>query len=293
MYTSAALDALKRLHLSNEKTEDVRSIYLNGKLIKAVDSGSIHVIKKTLADGADPNATNANGYTALMIAASNANIDAMATLLEHGANINATRGGNTVLMLLLDIHDYFIQLESEQTLALANLLLSYSPDLSIKDDDNRSALSMCLGMASLHGRKELKTMLDNHLDKLLMDRILALAESNPKDFEAERQAILDAALFDAVFTNNPEKQIALIDLGANAASSYRGIADKEKRLRKGVTFSDYLLIEFNHRYSDIIIKNILLLIDNNITLTPKIDSKNWTNLLDYAKRFGIDEHSRD
>ncbi len=69
-------------------------------LFMACTNGSAPAIEALLAAGADANAANANGTTALMTAAASGSVPALKVLLDHGADIKAKESvhGQTALM---------------------------------------------------------------------------------------------------------------------------------------------------------------------------------------------------
>ena len=69
-------------------------------LFMACQNGNAAVIEALLKAGADANAVNANGTTAVMTAASSGSVDAVKVLVEHGADVKATEAahGQTALM---------------------------------------------------------------------------------------------------------------------------------------------------------------------------------------------------
>lgn len=69
------------------------------KLIKAAKKGNTAKIEKLLARGADVNARNKSGWTALMHAAVNGHTAIIKALLAAGADVNAkNKNGGTALM---------------------------------------------------------------------------------------------------------------------------------------------------------------------------------------------------
>ena len=66
-------------------------------IFAAAEVGDLAAIKKHLESGADVNAVNKQGYTALHMATLRGQKDAAALLLEKGANVNAERKGKTTL----------------------------------------------------------------------------------------------------------------------------------------------------------------------------------------------------
>ena len=73
---------------------------MNRQLSAALNADNLNEALRLVNAGANIEATNSNGYTALMIAAGGGHADAVTTLLAKGANIEATNNdGYTALML--------------------------------------------------------------------------------------------------------------------------------------------------------------------------------------------------
>jgi ankyrin repeat protein len=71
---------------------------LNNQLLNAAEDGDIDTINTLLEQGANIEAKDNNGLTALMLAAQEGYTDTINALLERGANINEHNDGKTVLM---------------------------------------------------------------------------------------------------------------------------------------------------------------------------------------------------
>jgi ankyrin repeat protein len=72
---------------------------LESELVESARQGFISTVRDCLAQGADVNATDRFGKTALMRAAFNNHFDIVASLIESGADVNAKdRDGQTALM---------------------------------------------------------------------------------------------------------------------------------------------------------------------------------------------------
>lgn len=66
----------------------------------AAQTGTHAALTKLLSEGADVNARDAAGETALMLAAARGRLDVIGLLIERGADVNAASdAGNTALML--------------------------------------------------------------------------------------------------------------------------------------------------------------------------------------------------
>ncbi len=82
------------------RTSNARNDYNSTPLSEAAVVGNAAVIRKLLKAGADVEAANADGQTALMIVARSSNVEAAKLLIKAGANVNAREHwrGQTALM---------------------------------------------------------------------------------------------------------------------------------------------------------------------------------------------------
>ena len=124
---------------SNKRFRKTRSkrgglINNNIKLIRSSMFGNREAVKKLLKEGADVNAKNSDGYTALILASSNGRTEIVAMLLDAGANVNARTNtnywGSTALIRAS---------ESKHTEIVA-MLLEKEADVNATDDDGDTAL---------------------------------------------------------------------------------------------------------------------------------------------------------
>ncbi len=94
------VEMAKMLLAAGANTKAVTRDGLITPLFMACRNGDAPMIQAIIAAGADPNAADEHGTTPLMAAASAGNPDALKTLIEHGANVNAKEGvhGQTALM---------------------------------------------------------------------------------------------------------------------------------------------------------------------------------------------------
>jgi uncharacterized protein len=67
----------------------VPDIPVDERLLAAAEAGDVDALRRTLADGADPDARDAAGTPAVMVATTARQTDALRTLLEAGADVNA------------------------------------------------------------------------------------------------------------------------------------------------------------------------------------------------------------
>ena len=73
---------------------------LSEQLIAAASEGNFEKVKELVKQGADVNAVDEDGYTALMYTAGHGNLDIVKYLIEdHGADVNAeAEYGDTALL---------------------------------------------------------------------------------------------------------------------------------------------------------------------------------------------------
>lgn len=100
-------------------------------LFECSAAGDVQRVKKLIAKGADVNATNKVGSTALMLASRDSGLEVMEILIDSGANIDTQNSqGRTALMNAA---------KNGQRKAI-RLLLDHNADLHIKDEDDNTAL---------------------------------------------------------------------------------------------------------------------------------------------------------
>ncbi len=111
---------------------------LGKELIEAAKNGHIDIdtIRRLIKDGADPNAKNDHGDTALMLAALYGHTNTVKLLIKKGAKVNAKNNdGDTALMA--GMHDRYI----------VNLLIKKGAKVNAKNNGGHTAL-----MAGMHNR---------------------------------------------------------------------------------------------------------------------------------------------
>ena len=169
------------------------------KLLKAVMENKFDDVKKALDNGADVNAKDIDGWTALIWASENGHTKIVEMLLDKGADVNAISGSSIsalhfasnqghidIVKMLLDKGAKVDAKTNSRNTALiwasekghkevVEMLLDKGADVNAKDNDGKTALIL----ASVNGDKEIVTML---LDKG--------ADVNSKDDDGDTALIL-------------------------------------------------------------------------------------------------------
>ncbi|MBM3299937.1 MAG: ankyrin repeat domain-containing protein [Deltaproteobacteria bacterium] len=120
--------------------------FLNRRFVQTCRTGPLSAVKEFLKQGADINARDRDGQTALMAAALSGRADLVRELLAHGADVDARSGfGSTPLMAA----SYFGFLE------VAQVLLARGADANAHNDLGQTPLSL----AVKKGGKEMRALL--------------------------------------------------------------------------------------------------------------------------------------
>ena len=90
LHEAAGRGDTAKVQLLLDKGADINAKDSNGEtaLMEAADNGHLEVVKQLLAKGADVNAKSSYGYTALLYAADQGHTECVGLLLDGGANIN-------------------------------------------------------------------------------------------------------------------------------------------------------------------------------------------------------------
>lgn len=121
----------------------------------------IFVVKELLAHKANPDAVSGKGYTPLIMACSQGYVETPKALLEAGANINYRSPSDGATALHHAVTGAFI--------ACTKLLLSFSPDLTIKDNGDMTAADCATAMVQERPGDKRFTLLQNMFATLDVD----------------------------------------------------------------------------------------------------------------------------
>jgi ankyrin repeat protein len=103
-------------------------------LVAAVRNGDLSVIAMLLEKGADPNATDSLGRTALAHAAEKGSVEAVRLLLQFGADVNKRGKGNSAWMSL--------KCAVPDSLSVLSLLLEHQEDVNRTESHGQTALML-------------------------------------------------------------------------------------------------------------------------------------------------------
>jgi ankyrin repeat protein len=107
----------------------------NAALVQAPLAG-VDEVARLLDEGADVDASDDNGYTALLVAASRGDLDLVRLLLDRDATVNATnRLGHTALMLA----------STEGHSEVAQMLLDRGAGVNMRNQLDKTALGCTTG----------------------------------------------------------------------------------------------------------------------------------------------------
>jgi ankyrin repeat protein len=203
LFNAAAKGDLDRVRVCIAAGADVNAKQGNGAtaLLLAAEEGHTKVVQALLAAGADVNASMSVGATALMLAAQNGHLEVASALLSARADVNArTTSGHTALMCAS---------QDEGHLDLARLLLASKADVNAKKRDGTTALLI----ASMADHADIvQALLASGADPNATDNegLTALIASSAKDSVRVVKALLAAgANPNAKATvNNPERSFS-------------------------------------------------------------------------------------
>ena len=138
-----------RVHFAPHDQADMHS-----ELCDAAGRGDVRVMRRLLADGADPDVATADGNRALMYAAIVGSADAIALLLDAGAAVNARSGDGSSALMKAALWGHP---------GVVATLLAHGADATLQDTGRWTALSLALQQA----HSEVITLLTIHFHGVL------------------------------------------------------------------------------------------------------------------------------
>lgn len=125
-------------------------------LMHAANFARDKVTKLLLKHGADVKIRDSSGKTALMYAADHEKDDVARLLLEHGADVNAKdKSGNTALMFAAGQEEQYIKIENDK---VVRFLLEHGAEVNAKNESGETALMV----AATNGYEKTVTLLLEH-----------------------------------------------------------------------------------------------------------------------------------
>lgn len=114
--------------------------------------GEAEEVARLLAAGADPEAADEYGETALMFGASSSNVEVVRLLLEAGADPNRRNDDGVTALMAVVITDGETDVEEMYPLntEVARALLEGGADKSVTDDEGRTALDLARDYGLAH-----------------------------------------------------------------------------------------------------------------------------------------------
>ena len=182
-------------------------------LMHAASFARDKVTKLLLKHGADVKIRDSSGKTALMYAADHEKDDVAKLLLEHGADVNAKdKSGNTALMFAAD----------HQKDDVARLLLEHGADVNAKDKSGNTALMFAAG------QEEQYIIIEN-------DKVVRLLLEHGAEVDAKNESGETALMVAA--SNGYEKNVTLLlEHGADAdLRNADGKTARELAARESIT----------------------------------------------------------
>lgn len=174
---------------------------LNIMMFEAAQNGDANILKSSLALGADVNASDADGDTALMLSAKVGHLASMEWLIKYGCDLWMTdSNGNTALMISV----------TGGKIEYAELMLDYMFKLDTKNNEGKTALALAAekndfelvtilvnkqanpNIPDNEGVSPLMRAVENSNPKMIAH--LASAGASPNDVDNNGQSVLSRAV---------------------------------------------------------------------------------------------------
>ncbi len=131
--------AMRWFHKSEEEKLKKKQEKLRTDFLTACQRGTAADVEKMLATGIDVNTTTGTGTSGLFYAVTNGNLEAVKTLLDHGANPNARVAGVNGSFSGMGTTPLLIAAQRNYT-AIAELLLEHKANVQVSDSFGLTAL---------------------------------------------------------------------------------------------------------------------------------------------------------
>lgn len=266
----------KKINLNFNATNENGDTFL----IAASRQGSLKIVKSLICYGADVNAKNNDGRTALMLTS---NLEIAKLLIDSGADVNAKNNDGGTALIWAD------------KLEIAKLLIDNGADINAKDSLGHTALTQAVNWDRL---EIAKLLIDNGADT--KNSLTYLTSVNTK-WEMVKLLIDNGADINARGSGmfgNPPLIIGVINYMYNGPLLYYEYSEILEKIKflidKGadVNVKDNIgrsVLEktidiLNTQHWELVLEIVKLLVDNGANINAK--DKNGNTALTYAKRKG-------
>jgi ankyrin repeat protein/CHAT domain-containing protein len=191
---------------------------IDSQLIEVAITGDTETIKFLIDNGADVNAKDKNGYTALMVAVKHDHIELVKLLIDKGVDVNVKHKGNKTALM---------SAAKRGNTETVKLLIDKDADVNAKDKKGKTALMIA---ARLGNTKTVKLLIDKGADVNAKDssdyttlmravrlgntEIVKLLIENGADVNAKNKADRTALMSSVVF-KKAETTALLLEYGAD------------------------------------------------------------------------------
>ena len=200
-------------HISNEKNDGETTLHL------ALYHNQIEIFKTLLEAGADINATCEHGNSVLHYAVYNGDLEAIRTLVERGADINKVNISEDNFIPIGTPLDLAIYFNNTEVIDLLRSVGAKTNNELISQQDSIHQVEQSLNEAS---DEEVKSEIDEEICRQDFDQ-LAIAKSSDNIFPSQGEIQLEDSTISSVFQENSMDQapsaIARLNTTSNTQSS--------------------------------------------------------------------------